>query len=257
MNVWRVEAYRKAYSIALLGITSIFAVYTVGQFSRQVLNVISDGLFEFLGTLLFISAFTLARRYRWQWKGVIPKVWIVAGFSAMFIFTAITIQNMFKYTGLTSSHLQMTTILFLLALCLAVYALSLYIKTFKEALRGKTVLTVATAIIFTGLASTYLVLQPLMSVQKYSIEGVLTATFIFIEFVLFYLAVMGICLFSGGRLAKAWFFLSLGIVLIMAGNLIVFYISATEIYTGLFGNMCISSGLILTTLAFYIHRIEI
>jgi uncharacterized membrane protein HdeD (DUF308 family) len=62
----------------------------------------------------------------------------------------------------------------------------------------------------------------------------------------------------GGRFARAWLFLSLGVALLMAGSLIFFYVAVAGVYyAGSLGNMCIASGLILTTLAFHVHKKEI
>ena len=254
-----IEAYRKAYFATLLGVSGIVAVYLVGQSFKLALNMASNLLIETLALLLFISAFLLAKRYGWSLRGVIPKIWVAASFSAMLIFTAVTVSNIQVYVGgISFPHPSAADLLLLSALCLSIYALSAYVIAFKEALKGRIVVTIAASIVSAGLAVAYFVIYPILLMHIGAFEKILTVTFILLELTLFSLAITGLGIFIGGRFARAWLFLSLGITLLIVGNLIFFYTAVTGLYhAGSLENMCFASGLVFAALAFHIHKKEI
>jgi hypothetical protein len=99
LKLTEIEAYRKAYFTALLGIAGVVATYLVGQSFKFILNMASDFLIEFLAFLLFVSAFLLARRYGWSLRGIIPRIWVAGSCSAMLVFTAVTVWNIYVYIG--------------------------------------------------------------------------------------------------------------------------------------------------------------
>jgi len=251
--------YRKAYFATLLGIAGIAALYLVGLSWGPLLKLLSDSLLEALAGLLFISAFLLARRYSWDLRGLIPRIWVAASFSAMFLFTAITAWNVEAYLGgMDFPHPSMAEPLLFASLGFAIYALTQYVKVFREALNPKTSLLVYSAIAVAGLAVTALIAYPILTLNI-SLHGRLAmSTIILSEFVLLALSLMGIGIFLGGSFARAWLFLSLGITLLISGNLILFHAALVGVNSiSLLGDMCLASGLALTALAFHVHRREL
>jgi hypothetical protein len=180
-----IEAYRKAYFTALLGIAGVVATYLVGQSFKFILNMASDFLIESLAFLLFVSAFLLARRYGWSLRGVIPRIWVAGSYSAMLVFTAVTVWNIYVYIGgIGFPHPSAVDLLLLLALCLSIYALSLYIKAFKEALKNEIVAVIRASLIFTSLSVAYFIIYPIVLVEIGVFEKFLAVVFILPELTL-------------------------------------------------------------------------
>ena len=253
------ETYRRAFYVTLLGVAGIAALYFVGQGLGFMFRMVSDSLLEFLSLLLFLSAFSLARRYRWEWKGLIPRFWVAASFSAMFLFTAISVWNIRNYIGGgIFPHWLLAAALLLLSFSTAIYALTLYVGAFREALKGRVALIAYSSVLITGMAVAAFIVYPIILSNVALYEKLLMAVVALQEYTILALAILGVGIFLGGSFARAWLVFSLGITLLMAGSLLLFHWALAGAYHSIYlGNMCVASGLALTALSFHIHRREI
>jgi hypothetical protein len=65
-------------------------------------------------------------------RGIIPRIWVAGSCSAMLVFTAVTVWNIYVYIGgIGFPHPSAVDLLLLLALCLSIYALSSTLKPLR------------------------------------------------------------------------------------------------------------------------------
>ena len=133
--------------------------------------------------------------------------------------------------------------------------LSLYVFYFKGVLKRSTLAIVAAVVFAAAAATAYILVPPVLAEDS----GIVTKAFDFayplLDLVLLSVSLLGLSVLASGALGRPWLFITMGIILNAAGDLLFSYMTAVGTYMiGTLPDLFYILGYISLALAFQLHR---
>jgi hypothetical protein len=253
------EDNTKLYLATTIALIAATLTYIVGQVNPSILSVVSDIIYQIVYIALIISAMALNNKYNWCFRERFSRIWLLASLSIFSAYIADLTWDIYVYwLNIPIPYPSIADIFYLLSLILAIQAVLCYILVFRFSLTKEALLLSLTAILLSAILASYFMINPILLQPISDAEKYLGIIYLILDFTLFSLSIIGLAIFFAGRIGKAWFFLALGIFLIMVADFLFIYtISIKEFMEATLSDLPAILGLILLVLSFNLYRKQI
>jgi hypothetical protein len=244
------------YFAAFLPIAAVTIFYLIGQTAPYVLSLTGNPLLLTLFAAAFTSATFTARKYGWSFRGRIPQIWMLICYAAAFFLATQLGKTLHPYiTGVGLPYPFFADFFFLVSYLLIAAALTLYVGTFGLALNRESLVLLLTTAAVSGFLVSYSIVLPVLLLGFEGSIYIFDLTLTVANLIVFILALTGLTIFLEGRLEKAWLFLTLAAVCLTLYHFMVSYINLIGVKEiAYLVNLPAAWGIILLTIAFYMHR---
>ncbi len=136
--------------------------------------------------------------------------------------------------------------------------LYLYVRYFASLFTREVLAVAAIAVVLVGILVTVLLIDPVMTETADPLARFFDFAYPFLDLILFALSVLGLSVVAGGKIAPAWIFLNVAVLLNVVADMLFSYMTAIEsYYVGSFPDLLYMFGYLSFALAFYLHRREL
>jgi hypothetical protein len=234
-------------------------MYGVGQLNMGLMAFFSNAVTVAIQAVAVIAAFWTAKRYvAYDSKPGFSMAWICLSSGLSLWFLSHVVWAVYVLFLQTNPFPSFADVLYLIGYVPLFLALLLTLKLFEIVVSKKTLL-LQSGVSFSllGVVS-YLMLVPIVNSSRDLATTLLLAAYPILDLVLFHLAFGALLVFMRGSMGKAWFFLTLGLVLGTIGDLLFTYAQLQNLYhAGHVLELFWLWGYAAFLLGIYIHRREV
>ena len=252
---------RTAYVASLVLSVSLALIYVFQDRYPDFMYFFSNAFYPIIAGVALIVSVSALRKY---WGNPIDKysrIW--AGFTLGMVFWFLGELGWAIYALLLNVEVPYPSIAdaaWLIGYAPLFIALCLYVRTFQFA-ASKTMFALATvAVCITGFALLLSLVSPILANASEHDMVTLTVDIAYpaLDVVLFSLSILGLLIFAGGKVAKAWILINGAILMNVVADVLFSYATLQgTYYNGHWSELFFAWGYILFALAFTAHKKEL
>jgi len=245
------------YVLSLVYSITLALTYTAGQQSPEFMLVFTNILFPATAGVTAIFSFSTLKRYGWIKRAEFFKVWLAFSLGILLWFLGeltwavhVLYLNVNPYPSFADGfYLGGYVFLFV--------ALTLVFKMFKKGFSKPMLVETASATGILALVVTYSLFLPVAAPSDDLVTLALDVAYPALDVLLFFFAFAILLVFLEGEVGKAWFFLTLGVILNVVADLLFSYAELRGFYyEGHPFELLWLWGYVAFLLGFYIHKKE-
>jgi len=240
-----------AYSLLLA------LVYAVGQQNPDFMVVFTNLLFPATAGMAAIFSFLTLKRYGWNKKAAFFKIWLGFSLGILLWFLGELTWAVYVLYLDANPYPSLADGFYLGGYLFLFLALTLFFKMFhsgfSKPMLGKTALATGAL----ALIVAHLLVLPVAASSDDAVTLALDVAYPSLDILLFFFAFAILLIFFRGKVGKAWFFLTLGVILNVVADLLFSYAELRGFYyEGHPFELFWLWGYVAFLLGFYVHKKE-
>lgn len=252
---------RTAYVASLVLSVGLALIYVFQNSYPDFMYFFSNAFYPFVAGVAVIVSVSALRKYWGNPGDKHSKIWI--GFTLGMIFWFLGEMGWAIYTLFLNVEIPYPSIAdaaWLIGYVPLFIALYLYVRTFQFAISKTMFLLATVAVCITSFALLFSLVSPILAnaSEHDMVTLIVDMAYPALDVVLFSLSILGLLIFAGGKIARAWLLINGAILMNVVGDVLFSYATLQgTYYNGHWAELFFAWGYILFALAFAAHKREL
>lgn len=246
------------YIVSLIVVFFLILIYAFNNLYTNFMHIFSNLFPLIISGIAFLFSILAFKRYWTKSKEYFSIIWLCFSIGLGLWFLGETTWAIFTLIlGVEIPFPSIADIFWLIGYIPIFISLFLYVKSFSKVLSNRAIYlaTIITIILLIVIFTTLII--PIFEFE-FSTNTIISSAYPILDVILLYIAILGLLIFYKGRIGKSWFFISLGLILYVIGDLFFnYFITYGGYYCGHTLELFFHFGYLSLILAFYIHIKEL